>query len=73
MEGKYNPYEDMLQSMERAADLLKLKKDDYEALKYPERELKVSIPVEMDDGSVRVFEGYRIQHSSSRGDRKSVV
>ena len=35
------------------------------AIKYPERELKVAVPVEMDDGSVHVFEGYRIQHSTS--------
>ena len=73
MGKKYNPYEDMLKSMEEAADLLGLEKDDYEVLKYPERELKVSIPVEMDDGSVRVFEGYRIQHSSSRGPCKGGI
>ena len=73
MGEKYNPYEDMLKSMEEAADLLGLEKDDYEVLKYPERELKVSIPVEMDDGSIRVFEGYRIQHSSSRGPCKGGI
>ncbi len=73
MDEKYNPYEDMLKSMEEAADLLGLEKDDYEVLKYPERELKVSIPVEMDDGSIRVFEGYRIQHSSSRGPCKGGI
>ncbi len=73
MDEKYNPYEDMLKSMEEAANLLGLEKDDYEALKYPERELKVSIPVEMDDGSIRVFEGYRIQHSSSRGPCKGGI
>ena len=73
MEQKYNPYNDMLEVLERAAKLLGLPEDDYVVLKYPERELKVSIPVEMDDGSVKVFEGYRIQHSSSRGPCKGGV
>ncbi|MDR3644910.1 MAG: Glu/Leu/Phe/Val dehydrogenase [Clostridia bacterium] len=69
----YNPYDEMLEVMEKAAKLLGLEESDYVALKYPERELKVSIPVEMDDGGVRVFEGYRVQHSSSRGPCKGGV
>ena len=73
IEGKYNPYDNMLQTLEKAANLLELKEDDYEALKYPERELKVSIPIEMDNGSIKVFEGYRIQHSSSRGPCKGGI
>ena len=73
MEQKYNPYDNMLEVLERAAKLLALSKDDYVAVKYPERELKVSIPVEMDNGSVKVFEGYRVQHSSSRGPCKGGI
>jgi len=71
--GKYNPYEEFLEVMDKAASLLGLERKDYEALRYPERELKVSIPVEMDDGSVRIFEGYRVQHSSSRGPCKGGI
>jgi glutamate dehydrogenase (NAD(P)+) len=70
---KYNPYDNFLETVEAAASILKLPKNDYEAIKYPERELKVSIPVEMDDGSVRVFEGYRVQHSSTRGPCKGGI
>ena len=73
MEQKYNPYDNMLEILERAAKMLELPEDDYIALKYTERELKVSIPVEMDDGSTKVFEGYRIQHSSSRGPCKGGI
>ncbi|NMA08474.1 MAG: Glu/Leu/Phe/Val dehydrogenase [Clostridiales bacterium] len=69
----YNPYENMLNVLEKAAGMLGLEKSDYEELKYPERELKVSIPVRMDDGSIRVFEGYRVQHSSSRGPCKGGI
>jgi glutamate dehydrogenase (NAD(P)+) len=70
MVTKYNPYEEVLQILDKAAALLKLEKDDYVKLKYPDREIKVSLPVKMDDGSVRVFEGYRVQHSGVRGPYK---
>lgn len=73
MTAKYNPYENMLDVLNRAAEMLGLEENDYIALKYPERELKVSIPVEMDDGTTRVFEGYRVQHSSSRGPCKGGI
>lgn len=70
---KYNPYENVLSVMDRAAELLGYEQSDYDMLKYPERELKVSIPVEMDDGTVKVFEGYRVQHSTSRGPAKGGI
>jgi glutamate dehydrogenase (NAD(P)+) len=70
MSNPFNPYDNYLEVMEKAAKMLGLAPNDYVALKQPERELKVSVPVEMDDGSVQVFEGYRVQHSSSRGPCK---
>lgn len=73
MKSNYNPYENMLSVLDSAAKMLGLSENDYIALKYPERELKVSVPVEMDDGSIRVFEGYRVQHSSSRGPCKGGI
>ncbi|NMB19640.1 MAG: Glu/Leu/Phe/Val dehydrogenase [Firmicutes bacterium] len=56
-----------------AAEMLGLDEDDYIQLKYPEREIKVSVPVRMDDGSIRVFEGYRVQHSGVRGPYKGGI
>lgn len=73
MSKVYNPYDNMLKVLEQAAELLGMAQNDYIALKYPERELKVSIPVKMDNGDVRVFEGYRVQHSSSRGPCKGGI
>ena len=70
---KYNPYENMLEILEKAAGMLCLEQKDYITLEYPERELKVAIPVEMDDGTTRVFEGYRVQHSSTRGPCKGGI
>lgn len=67
---KYNPYENVVGIIERAAGILCCKKSDYEMLKYPEKELKVSLPIIMDDGSIKVFTGYRVQHSTVRGPGK---
>lgn len=74
MEAKtYNPYENMIAVLEEAAGKLGLKPEEYETLKYPERELTVSIPVKMDDGTLKVFEGYRVQHNSARGPYKGGI
>jgi glutamate dehydrogenase (NAD(P)+) len=70
MEKTYNPYDNFLQVVERAAKVMKLSPNDYETIKYPDRELKVSVPVKMDDGSIKVFEGYRVQHNATRGPCK---
>lgn len=70
---EYNPYDNMLSVLSEAAKNLGLSEDDYVAVKYPERELKVSIPIEMDDGSIRVFEGYRVQHSTALGPAKGGI
>jgi glutamate dehydrogenase (NAD(P)+) len=73
MADNYNPYDNMLQVLELAAQKLGLTRNEYEAIKYPERELKVSIPVKLDNGDIKVFEGYRVQHSSSRGPCKGGI
>ncbi len=73
MSKDYNPYAEVLNIIEKTATMLGYDKNDYEAIKYPERELKVSIPVNMDDGTVKVFEGFRVQHSTSRGPAKGGI
>ncbi len=73
MSKKYNPYQSMLNVLDKAAEKLGLTYDDYVCLRSPERELTVSVPVVMDDGHTEVFTGYRIQHSSSRGPCKGGI
>lgn len=73
MEQNYDPFKQMLKVLETAAGKLGYVLSDYIALTYPERELKVAVPVEMDDGSVQIFMGYRVQHSSSRGPCKGGI
>ncbi len=66
----YNPYEDMLHTLVSAADALGLSNNDIERFKYPERELKVSIPIHRDNGDIAVYSGYRVQHSTILGPAK---
>jgi len=73
MAKPYNPYDNVLSVIKEAATRLGYSPSDYEAINYPERELKVSIPVRMDDGTVKVFEGFRVQHSTSRGPAKGGI
>ncbi len=68
-----NPYKMALQQLAIVAELLELDPKIHEFLKYPERELTVNFPVQMDDGSVRIFTGYRVQHNRARGPSKGGI
>lgn len=70
---KYNPFDNFVAVMDKAAGVMGISEEDYITFKYPERELKVALPVRMDDGSLKVFEGFRIQHSTLRGPAKGGV
>ena len=71
--SEYNPYDNFLEVVDTAAGKLGLDKNEYITITYPERELQVAVPVHMDDGSIRVFKGYRVQHSSGRGPSKGGI
>ena len=58
---------------ELAADVLKLPADLREVMTRPKRQLIVSLPVRMDSGNIRVFEGYRVQHNIARGPAKGGI
>lgn len=70
---KYNPFDNVRQVVDSAAAILGYDESQYGTLKYPERDLKVSMPVVMDDDTVKVFEGFRVQHSTVRGPAKGGV
>ena len=65
--------ETALEQLETASDFLDLGEDIRQILRKPKRELIVNFPVTMDDGSVQVFTGYRVQHSMSRGPGKGGI
>ncbi|MGH9366527.1 MAG: Glu/Leu/Phe/Val family dehydrogenase [Thermoanaerobaculia bacterium] len=68
-----NPFHFARRQFERAADHLGLDPGTRDVLGNPKRQLIVSIPVKMDDGSIRVFQGYRVQHSVARGPSKGGI
>lgn len=68
-----NPYEIAQQQVDAAAALLNLPQHITEVLKRPMRVLTVNFPVKMDNGTVRVFEGYRSQHNDAIGPTKGGI
>lgn len=68
-----NPWESAQEQFRRAADLLKLDPGSRERLIHADRTVTVSIPVKLDGGAVRVFEGYRVQHNNARGPYKGGI
>ena len=68
--AELNPFKIAQKQLDTAAATLGLDAATHELLRWPQRELKVSIPVRMDDGSVRIFHGYRVQYNSARGPTK---
>jgi len=73
LEQETNPWEAQAARFEEAARRLKLDAGIWKVLQSPSREIIVHIPVAMDDGSIEVFTGYRVQHSISRGPCKGGI
>src|SRR6266568_2064782 len=68
-----NPYHMAVQQFEAAADKINLSEDMREILRQPKRELIVNFPVRLDNGRVRTFTGYRVQHNVNRGPAKGGI
>src|SRR5579884_3876772 len=69
----FNPYHMAIQQFELAADRLNLSEDMREILRVPKRELSVNFPVRLDDGRIKTFSGYRVQHNVTRGPAKGGI
>jgi glutamate dehydrogenase (NAD(P)+) len=65
-----NPFKIAQEQLDAAAEKLGLDSATHELLRWPQRELTVTIPVEMDDGTVQVFRAYRVQYNGARGPTK---
>ncbi|HLM92154.1 MAG TPA: Glu/Leu/Phe/Val dehydrogenase [Thermoplasmata archaeon] len=68
-----NPFETAKQQVDIVADILGLTPGVREVLKHPKRELTVNFPVRLDDGSYKVFTGYRVQYNMARGPTKGGI
>jgi glutamate dehydrogenase (NAD(P)+) len=73
IKDKENPFESMMFRFRIAAQKLGLNEEIYNVLKSPDKQVIVSIPITMDDGSVRVFEGFRVIHSNIMGPSKGGI
>jgi glutamate dehydrogenase (NAD(P)+) len=71
--SREDPWQVALTQFNQAADLLSLKRGIRDFLSHPKRELTVNFPVQLEDGSVRVFTGYRIHHSTVLGPTKGGI
>ena len=70
---KANPLESMMARFDRAAEILGLEPGIYNYLKTPVRQVIISIPIQMDDGKIEIFEGYRVIHNDILGPSKGGI
>lgn len=73
LKDKENPFEAMMTRFHEASQILGLEEEIYNVLKSPARQVIVSLPVTMDDGTIRVFQGYRVVHSNILGPSKGGI
>ncbi len=73
MPEELNPFKIAQKQLDEAAELLGLDEATHEILRWPRREYRFTIPVRMDDGSVKVFHGFRVQYNDARGPCKGGI
>jgi glutamate dehydrogenase (NAD(P)+) len=73
MSDELNPFAIAQAQLDEAAKILELDPAVHEMLRWPLRELHVTLPVRMDDGTVKVFHGFRVQYNDSRGPTKGGI
>ncbi|MBU4455985.1 MAG: hypothetical protein KKA65_00640, partial [Nanoarchaeota archaeon] len=65
-----NPFENTKATIKKVSEIIKLEPWITKILLNPEKEITVSFPVKMDNGEIKQFQGFRVQHNSSRGPYK---
>jgi glutamate dehydrogenase/leucine dehydrogenase len=68
-----NPFQNALSQLKRATSLVSFPDEFFERISHPDRQIRISIPVKMDNGSLKVFEGYRVQFNNARGPYKGGI
>lgn len=68
-----NPFENAMLQLKRANEVKEFSDEFMSRLYQPNREIKISIPVIMDDGGLKIFEGYRVQYNNARGPYKGGI
>ena len=73
MSEELNPFAITQQQLGQAAEIMDLDPAMHELLRWPLRELHVTLPVKMDDGTTKIFRGFRVQYNDSRGPTKGGI
>ncbi|ELR71441.1 NAD-specific glutamate dehydrogenase [Fulvivirga imtechensis AK7] len=73
LKDEKNPFEAMMSRFHIASQILGIDDEVYNVLKSPAKQVIVSLPITMDDGSIRVFDGYRVIHSNILGPSKGGI
>jgi glutamate dehydrogenase/leucine dehydrogenase len=68
-----NPFQNAMSQLDKAASLGNFKEEFINSLRNPNREVRISIPVQMDDGSKKFFEGYRVEYNNALGPYKGGI
>lgn len=68
-----NPFQNALSQLDRATKVREFNKEFISRLLQPNREIRISIPIKMDNGSFKIFEGYRVQYNNARGPYKGGI
>ena len=68
-----NAFENAMEQLTKVTKLKKFGDDFIKKLRQPYRDLRISIPVKMDDGSLQIFEGYRVEYNNARGPYKGGI
>jgi len=71
--AKINPFENAIKQLDKALNYLKLSDSQIDKLKHPEKIISVYFPVIMDDGSEKIYHGFRVQYNSKRGPYKGGI
>jgi len=70
---EFSLFQDTLSRLNKASSIIPIEAEALEKLKHPQSILQVSIPVRMDDGSLKIFLGYRVKHDGTRGPTKGGI
>ncbi len=68
-----NPFKNAMAQLDKAAKIKSFSSEFITRLRQPNRDIRISIPVKMDDGSLKIFNGYRIQYNNSLGPYKGGI
>ena len=69
----YNAFENAMKQLESVSKIKKFDKEFFARLREPDRDIRISIPVKMDNGSIKIFEGYRVEYNNALGPYKGGI